>query len=396
MLYAFRMITLQTKANTILFVDDEANILNSLKRELHSWARERSLVIKTAPSAAIALNIIESSASQIAIIVSDLKMPEMLGSDFLLEVKSRWPQIVTVLLTGFSETQEVMKAVKAGIFSYILKPWEQEYLKNELEKALEMRFVKEQNAAYARMMEDELRWAGEMQKAMLRPTLQSTEGIELRVSYQPVPGLYCGGDYYDVVNLPGDRYLMLLGDVAGHGVKAAFITGILKAIIYPEYILTVGTRAFSPGAFLGWLNERMNFELRQTSDLLISFFAGVLDRQAKTFTYANAGQDHPFIISGGTPRKLLVSGSALGVTGSVMYADQTEHLKSGDLIFLYTDGLVEAGSSVSGARDSGIAEILAVTPISQGFHKAVLAAALAASGSNNFDDDVTILTAKLI
>jgi sigma-B regulation protein RsbU (phosphoserine phosphatase) len=396
MFYAFRMITFQTKATTILFVDDEANILNALKRELHGWARERALTIKTAPSAAIALNILESSASEIAVIVSDLKMPEMLGSDFLLEVKNRWPDIITVLLTGFSETQEVMKAVKAGIFSYILKPWEQEYLKNELEKALEMRLARDQNAAYSRMIEDELRWAGEMQKAMLRPTLQSTEGIELRVSYQPVPGLYCGGDYYDVVNLPGERYLILLGDVAGHGVKAAFITGILKAVIYPEYIRTVGSRQFSPGAFLGWLNERMNFELRQTSDLLISFLAGVLDRQAMTFTYANAGQDHPFIISAGVPRELSVSGSALGVAKTVNYAEQTEHLKIGDMIFAYTDGLVEAGSSSRGAYDSGIAGILAAIPIGQGYHKAVLEAALAASAVPTFDDDVTILTARLI
>ncbi|MFH2115190.1 MAG: SpoIIE family protein phosphatase [Spirochaetota bacterium] len=390
------MITLQSKANTILFVDDEDNILNALKRELHGWARERSLTIKTAPSAAIALNIIQSSSSEIAVIVSDLKMPEMLGSDFLLEVKNRWPEIITVLLTGFSETQEVMKAVKAGIFSYILKPWEPEYLKGELDKALEMRLVKEQNATYARLLEDELRWAGEMQKAMLRPTLQSTEGIELRVSYQPVPGLYCGGDYYDVVNLSGDRYLILLGDVSGHGVKAAFITGILKAVIYPEYIRTVGTRAFSPGAFLGWLNERMNFELRQTSDLLISFFAGVLDRQAMTLTYANAGQDHPFIISGGIPRELHISGSVLGVAKTVNYAEQTERLKVGDMLFAYTDGLVEAGSSTNGARDSGIAGILAALPISQGYHKAVLEAALAISGVAGFEDDVTILTARLI
>jgi CheY-like chemotaxis protein len=142
--YALRMTTLQTKANIILFVDDEENILNSLKRELHGWAKEHALVIKTAPSATIALNIIESSAPEIAVLVSDLKMPEMLGSDFLLAVKQRWPDIITILLTGYSETQEVMKAVKAGIFSYILKPWEQEYLKNELEKALDMRLVKQQ------------------------------------------------------------------------------------------------------------------------------------------------------------------------------------------------------------------------------------------------------------
>jgi sigma-B regulation protein RsbU (phosphoserine phosphatase) len=385
----------KNKPSAILFVDDEPSILSSLKRELHDWARERGIELLTASSAREGGKILEARADEVAVLVSDLRMPEKLGSDFLLEVKEKWPDIVTILLTGFSEAQEIMKAVKAGIFSYILKPWEPEYLQSEVDKAVEFRLVRAQNKAYSEVLKEELKWAGEMQKAILKPNLVKSPGIEFRSSYRPVPGLYCGGDYYDVITLNPDRYLLLVGDVAGHGVKAAFITGILKAVIFPEYVRNLLGLKFSPAAFLGWLNERMNFELRQTSDLLITFFAAVLDRAAMTFTYANAGQDHPFIVSAGLPRELPVSGSGLGFARSVMYSEKVEVVRPGDLLFIATDGIVEVGAKERTGPSVSMREILTAVAYGPEFHKRIMEAALQRSGATEFEDDITILTAYL-
>jgi phosphoserine phosphatase RsbU/P len=379
----------------ILFVDDEANILSALKRELHDWSRERSLDIRTAPSAREGLNFLVQAAPRVAVIVSDLKMPEMLGSDFLLEVKDRYPSIITILLTGFSEPQELMKAIKAGIFSYILKPWEPEYLKTELDKALETRRMRAEAQARAKAVEEELKWAGEMQRSFLKPTLVSSEGVEFRTSYRPLTGLYCGGDYYDVISMGTGRFLVLLGDVAGHGVKAAFVTGILKAIIYPEYLAQTGGKAFSPAGFLSWLNDRMNFELRKNSGMIITFFAGLIDLRAMTLTYANAGQNHPYIISGTKLRELPVSGSGLGYASSVQYADRSEELKAGDILVAYTDGLVEARDAEGACKEITAWDVLVAVPYGPDFHKRIIESALAASGQSDFADDVTILTARI-
>jgi phosphoserine phosphatase RsbU/P len=381
--------------SVILFVDDEANILSALKRELHDWARERQLEIRTAPSAREGLKYLEQASVRVAVIVSDLKMPEMLGSDFLLEVRAKYPWIITILLTGFSEPQELMKAIKAGIFSYILKPWEPEYIKAELEKALETRRLRDEAAARAKAVEEELKWAGEMQRSFLKPTLVSSEGVEFRTSYRPLTGLYCGGDYYDVISMGTGRYLILIGDVAGHGVKAAFVTGILKAIIYPEYLMQMGGKAFSPAAFLSWLNERMNFELRKNSGMIITFFAGLLDLRLMSFTYANAGQNHPYIVSGTKMRELPVSGSSLGFANSVVYSDRSEELQKGDILIAYTDGLVEARDSKGACKEIPAWDILVGVPYGPDFHKRIIEAALAASEQADFADDVTILTARI-
>ncbi len=386
--------TTQT-AREILFVDDEQNILNALKRELHDWARENSYELKTAISAREALKHLAEAASKTVLVVSDLKMPEMLGSDFLLEVKRLYPSIITILLTGYSEAQELMKAVRAGIFSYILKPWDSEYLRIEIEKAIEAKKLRDESETRARIVDEELRWAGEMQRALLKPRLLSSEGVEFRTSYRPVTGLYCGGDYYDVVDMGPGRYLILLGDVAGHGIRAAFITGILKAVIYPEYLQAARGKAFSPAAFLSWLNERMNFELRRSSGIIITFFAGFLDIQGGTLTYANAGHTHPFIIGDQNLRELPASGSSLGFAASVSYIDRVEHLNPGEVLVAFTDGLVELRTAEGGCVELSARDILAQVPYGADFHKRLIEKALAAGKRADFDDDVTILTARI-
>ncbi len=374
----------------ILLVDDEQNILFALKRELHQWSRDRKLDIYTALSAKDGLAILEERAATIDLIISDLRMPEMKGSDFLLEVKRLYPSIITLLLTGYSETEEIVKAVSAGIFSYMLKPWDSAYLLGEVTKAWEYREIRIQNEIHMKRLEEELKLAGELQKAILRPNLPANDKVEFRASYRPVPGLYCGGDYYDVISLAPDRYLMLLGDVSGHGLKAAIVTGILKAVIYPEYIRNVIGGKFSPADFLGWLNQRMQFELRSSSSMLITFFAGLLDLREGSLTYANAGHCHPFIVSGPSATELPVAGSAIGFSQKVLHKELRISVCSGDTILLYTDGLVEVGSGIQ------LQSVLAKVPQGQDFHKRLLEAALETSGAQSFSDDVTVVTAKIV
>lgn len=379
----------------MLLVDDEINITRALKRELQDWADEHSIEILTAASAQTGLNLLEMHGAATRIVISDLKMPEMLGSDFLLSVKERYPHIVSILLTGYSDTQEVIKAVSAGIFSYMLKPWDSEYLIAEIQKAYEFGTIRQERKDYVAMVEDELKWAGEMQKAILKPNLPNSEGVEFRASYRPLPGLYCGGDYYDVVFLGPDRYLLLIGDVAGHGVKAAFVTGILKAVIYPEYIRSVIGKEFSPGAFLSWLNDRMTFEFRSTSSMIITFFAGLIDLKSMNFKYANAGHNHPYIIRDGTPHELLVSGTGIGMNRSITYAEQNVRIQTNDTLVLYTDGISEIDCSTNNEPLNPMTLLQAVQP-GDDYHRRLLESALRMSGAKDFTDDVTLVTGRIL
>ena len=110
--------------HTILIVDDEDNNLQLLKRSLR-----RNYVVLTARNGQEALNIVNTVGSEISMIISDQRMPEMQGVDFLKEVSRKYPDIIKILLTGYTDTDVIIDAInKCNLYQYILKPFVQHQL----------------------------------------------------------------------------------------------------------------------------------------------------------------------------------------------------------------------------------------------------------------------------
>lgn len=124
----------------ILFVDDETQILRSITRLFMDTEYE----VLTAESGADALDILE--AEQVDVIVSDMKMPKMTGYELLSQVKKRFPNIVRIILSGFSDERIVFDALQKNIAKlYILKPWENTVLINTIEKVFQIENVLRNN-----------------------------------------------------------------------------------------------------------------------------------------------------------------------------------------------------------------------------------------------------------
>lgn len=116
----------------ILFVDDEQNILASLRRLF----RPQGYDVLTADSGAGGLQILE--AQQVDLVVSDMRMPEMNGAQFLEKVRDRWPDTMRLLLTGHSDIQSILDAINRGeIYRYITKPWDDNDIALVVRHALE-------------------------------------------------------------------------------------------------------------------------------------------------------------------------------------------------------------------------------------------------------------------
>jgi len=114
----------------ILFVDDEINILSALER----LTMDLSAECLFANSAEEALELLEHTA--VDVVVSDMRMPGMSGTEFLGAVADKYPETIRMVLTGFSETELVMSAINEGrIWGYILKPWDDNHLLLTLEQA---------------------------------------------------------------------------------------------------------------------------------------------------------------------------------------------------------------------------------------------------------------------
>ena len=124
----------------ILFVDDEAQILRSITRLFMDTEYE----ILTAESGAEALDILEGE--QIDVIVSDMKMPKMTGYELLSQEKRKFPNIVRIILCGFTDERIVFDALQKNIAKlYILKPWENNVLINAIEKVFQIESILRNN-----------------------------------------------------------------------------------------------------------------------------------------------------------------------------------------------------------------------------------------------------------
>ncbi|CDG84320.1 HD domain-containing phosphohydrolase [Janthinobacterium agaricidamnosum] len=140
---------------TVLCVDDEPNILSSLRRLF----RARGYRVLTADSGAAGLAVLDSET--VDLVISDMRMPEMDGARFLAEVRQRQPDVMRLLLTGYSDIQSILDAINRGeIYRYITKPWDDNDLLLTVRDALVRRGLeqdKQRLEALTRQQNDELK-----------------------------------------------------------------------------------------------------------------------------------------------------------------------------------------------------------------------------------------------
>ncbi|OGR07385.1 MAG: hypothetical protein A2511_07825 [Deltaproteobacteria bacterium RIFOXYD12_FULL_50_9] len=134
----------------ILCVDDENNVLKALKRLFMDEEYE----IITANSGLEGLAILEKEP-QIQVVISDYRMPEMNGVEFLRQVFERRPETVRIVLSGFADTASVVGAINEGhIYKFIPKPWNDDELKITIAKAVDVYFLWKNNERLTREVKD--------------------------------------------------------------------------------------------------------------------------------------------------------------------------------------------------------------------------------------------------
>ncbi len=116
----------------LMVVDDEPDNLDLLYRTFR-----RDFEVIKAESAIAALQILDEMG-EMALIISDQRMPEMLGTEFLSKTVDRFPDTIRIVLTGYTDVEDLVEAINAGkVFKYITKPWSHEQLKGVVDQAAE-------------------------------------------------------------------------------------------------------------------------------------------------------------------------------------------------------------------------------------------------------------------
>lgn len=123
--YILNQVANERQRHTVLLVDDEEDNLQLLKRTLY-----RDYNILTAKDGLEAIGVLEKEGKNISLIVSDQRMPNMTGTEFLSKTIETYPNIIRMLLTGYSDIDAMIDGVnKCGLFQYITKPFDPEELK---------------------------------------------------------------------------------------------------------------------------------------------------------------------------------------------------------------------------------------------------------------------------
>ena len=195
-----------------------------------------------------------------------------------------------------------------------------------------------QLAARRSRADSERQLAGLLQQVII-PTGPITDtaltGVEVAVRYRPASAAAgVGGDWYGVSPLSEGRLLLHVGDVAGHGFPAATAMARLYHALY-------GLAATGDGSarVMRRLN-RLTCEL--TEFTIASACCAVYDPQDRTLCLANAGHPSPVLVRAGTARTLpKPSGGMLGVDPRGVFDEQEQAIEPGDVLLLYTDGLIE-------------------------------------------------------
>jgi response regulator RpfG family c-di-GMP phosphodiesterase len=157
---------------TILFVDDEANILRSLARLF----RGRDLKILIAESGESGLKVL--SEEQVDLVVSDMRMPNMDGAQFLTKVYEGWPDTERLLLTGYADITATVGAINQGRISrYIAKPWVDDEILGAVENALKLKQLKHEKQELEQQIESQNNELEQLNQTLERKVEQRTKEI---------------------------------------------------------------------------------------------------------------------------------------------------------------------------------------------------------------------------
>ena len=185
--------------------------------------------------------------------------------------------------------------------------------------------------------EEEHRLAVRLQQAITPAAAAPAEipGLDVAARYRPAgPGNLVSGDWYDTAPLPGGDVLLVVGDIAGHGIDA--VTGMVALRNTLRGLAITGA---GPAALLGWLNE-VAYQL--TDGIIGTVVCGVFRPADRTLCWARAGHLPPLLVRAGVAGELqLPPGVLVGADPASRYQEVTTELVPGDALLLYTDGLVE-------------------------------------------------------
>lgn len=264
--------------------------------------------------------------------------PKLLTSTVLPDPSGADPEAVEIAATLASESTALFPlGARGGVFGGVAFGRESgrpPFSETDFTFAAEISRRLATTLENARLYERERHIAETLQHSLLPDHVPDVPGLRCWPRYLPGTDLAVGGDFWDVLPLPGGRVLLAVGDVAGRGDRAAITMGRLRTVLR-----AAARQERSPATLAAALNR---FMLEDEQEMATCVCA-VLDTADQTLRIASAGHLPILRVDGGGTAELVggATGLPLGVRAFATYDEDIVRVAPGDTLVLFTDGLVE-------------------------------------------------------
>jgi serine phosphatase RsbU (regulator of sigma subunit) len=373
----------------VLVVDDSATSRMVLRAAVEDLGHE-CVVAEDGTEGWRAFQLEEPDA-----VISDWLMPGMDGIDLcrLIRSDADAPYTYFVMITSLDDGESALSGMRAGADDYLTKPFRPHDIEMRLIAAARVTAVHRRLRARTRQIEDEIRTAAGVQQGLLPTTPPTVPGVTL--GGISVPAAEVGGDYYDFLATPSGAVILVIADVTGHSISAALLMAMARTVLREQ-----AARGLAPHEALEAINAAMYGDL-VNAGLFITFFYAMYDPGTGALTFANGGHNPPVLRrADGTVEHLDADGAPAGLLAEVGFQLGITQLAAGDLLVMYTDGIVEAGIEHGDPfGDERLADVVAAAAhlspgeVAERIHEAVVAYAGADSAHR---DDITIAGLRVV
>jgi phosphoserine phosphatase RsbU/P len=238
-------------------------------------------------------------------------------------------------------------------------------------------------------LDDQLRLAQEVQAGLLPTHAPHVAGYSM--AGRCIPTFEIGGDCFDYIPLPDGRLGVVVADVSGKGIPAALVMASFRTLVR-----THAHSSVHPADLAAVTNRLLPEHISRAS--FVTAFYGVLDPATGRFAYVNCGHNPPLLVrADGTSEELTCGGVPLGAFSDATYRDSSVQLDRGDVLAIYTDGVVENDDDEFG--DFGTARLTEVITRHRGrapqeILETVVAETKQYHGISTYPDDFTLLVIK--
>ena len=289
------------------------------------------------------------------VVLCDLRLPGMDGLEVLSTITSESPETPVIVVSGVSQLDYAVQALKHGAWDYVTKPiHDMAVLESAVRRAIEHADLLRQNREYREHLETLNR---ELTQTLKQ--LQEDEEAGRRIQFQLLPddnrrfgsytfkrrlypSMYLSGDFVDYFPI-NDRHIgFYMADVSGHGAASAFVTVMLNTLVI-QYRDALWQSNDDTILYPQRTLQRLNRDFcRQNLDKHLTLFYGVIDMQQNTLSYSNGGQfPYPLLYDGREVRSLECPGRPLGLFEDAEFRVWQCDLPQECVLVLVSDGILE-------------------------------------------------------